>query len=124
MAVEHAFDVSDNLPRVVVGDLRAPTGADALCSVHQHHWNDGNVPLGFDALVVVSHILEHRVVVDIEQVARQRTAEQCQQVKIQSPFYSSCKPNAVVTVFQSISTSHFLIITVNRANNRNRKNHE
>ena len=88
LSVEHAFDVSDNLPRVVVGDLGAPASADAFCSVHQHHWNDGNVPFRFNALVVVTHVLEHRVVIGIEQQARQRTAKQTSREQLSR--YSHC----------------------------------
>lgn len=56
--VEHAVDVVDDLSGVVVGDLTRPACPDALGAVHQHHWNDGNVPLGLHLLVIVVQELE------------------------------------------------------------------
>lgn len=51
--VEHAVDVVDDLSGVIVGDLTSPACPNALSTVHQHHWNDGNVPLGLHFLVVI-----------------------------------------------------------------------
>lgn len=56
--VEHAVDVVDDLSGVVVGDLTRPACPDALGAVHQHHRNDGNVPLGLHLLVVIIQELE------------------------------------------------------------------
>lgn len=56
--VQHAVDVVDDLPGVVVGDLAGPAGPDALGAVHQHHGDDGNVPLWLHLLVVVKQELE------------------------------------------------------------------
>lgn len=56
--VEHAVDVVDDLAGVVVGDLAGPPGPDALGAVHQHHGDDGNVPLWLHLLVVVEQELE------------------------------------------------------------------
>jgi len=58
LLVEHAVDVVDDLPRVVIGDLTRPAGPDALGAVDEHHGNDGNVPLGLHLLVVVVQELE------------------------------------------------------------------
>ena len=55
---EHAVDVVDDLAGVVVGQLAGPAGADALRPVHQHHGDDGDVPLGLHLLVVVVQELE------------------------------------------------------------------
>lgn len=58
LVVEHAVDVVDNLSGVVVGDLTRPACPDALSAVHQHHRNDGNVPLGLHLLVVIIQELQ------------------------------------------------------------------
>lgn len=56
--VEHPVDVVDNLSWVVVGDFTGPACTDALSSVHQHHGNDGYVPLRLHLLVVVIQKLQ------------------------------------------------------------------
>lgn len=56
--VEHAVDIVDDLSGVVVGDLTRPACPDALGAVHQHHWNDRNVPLGLHLLVIIIQELE------------------------------------------------------------------
>lgn len=53
LVVEHAVDVVDNLSGVIVGDLTSPACPDALSTIHQHHRNNGNVPLRFHLLVVI-----------------------------------------------------------------------
>lgn len=58
LVVEHAVDVVDDLSGVVVGDLTRPACPDALSAVHQHHRNDGNVPLGLHLLVVIIQELQ------------------------------------------------------------------
>ena len=71
---EHAVDVVDDLAGVVVGQLAGPAGADALRPVHQHHGDDGDVPLGLHPLVVVVVVLEQVVVHGGEDQPGQRTA--------------------------------------------------
>lgn len=71
--VQHAVDVVDDLPRVVIGDLAGPAGPDALGAVHQHHGDDGNVPLGLHLLVVIKQELEQVGVDGREQGLGQRT---------------------------------------------------
>lgn len=58
LVVQHAIDVVDDLSGVVVGDLTRPACPDALGTIHQHHWNDGNVPLRLHLLVVIVQELE------------------------------------------------------------------
>lgn len=55
---EHSVDVVNDLPGVVVWDLAGPACPDALSSVHQHHGDDGNVPLWLHLLVVIVQELE------------------------------------------------------------------
>lgn len=73
LVFKHPVDVVDNLSGVVVGDLTRPACPDALCTVHQHHWNDGNVPLRFHLLVVVEQELEQVGVHCWEQKLGKRT---------------------------------------------------
>lgn len=73
LVLKHSVDVVDDLPGVVVGDLTCPTCPDTLCAVHQHHWDDRNVPLWFNLLVVIEQELEQVVVHGWEQKLGQRT---------------------------------------------------
>lgn len=73
LVVEHAVDVVDDLSGVVVGDLARPARPDALGAVHQHQWNDGNVPLGLHLLVVVVQELEQVGIHRWEQQLGKRT---------------------------------------------------
>lgn len=66
--VEHAVEVVYDLPGVVVGDLTRPACPDTLGTIHQHKWNNGNVPLRFHLLVVI--------VQELEQVGIQRREQQ------------------------------------------------
>lgn len=70
---EHAVDVVDDLSGVVVWDLTRPACPNALSAVHQHHGNDGNVPLGLHLLVVVIQELEQVGVHSWEQQLGERT---------------------------------------------------
>lgn len=70
---EHAVDVVDDLSGVVVGDLTGPARPDALSTVHQHHGDDGDIPLGLHLLVVVVQELEQVGVHGWEQQLGQRT---------------------------------------------------
>ena len=72
LPVEHPSQVLDDLARVVVGDLGAPTGADAVGAVDEDHGDDGDVPLGLDLLVVVGQVVEDGVVVGVEDQPGQR----------------------------------------------------
>ena len=63
----------DNFSWVVVGDLGHPTGTDAVGAVHQDHREDGDVPLGFDFLVVVGQVLQDGIVVLVEDEPREWT---------------------------------------------------
>lgn len=56
--VEHPVDVVNNLSGVIVWDFAGPPRPDALRAVHQHHGDDGNVPLRLHFLVVVIQELE------------------------------------------------------------------
>lgn len=73
LILQHAVDVVDDLPRVIIGDLAGPAGPDALGAVHQHHGDDGNVPLGLHLLVVVKQELEQVGVDGREQGLGKRT---------------------------------------------------
>lgn len=56
--VEHSVDVVNNLSGIIVGNLAGPACPNALCTIHQHHGNDGNVPLWLHLLVVIIQELE------------------------------------------------------------------
>lgn len=58
LVVEQSVDVVDNLSGVVVRNLTRPACPNAFCTVHQQHWNDGNVPLWLHLLVVIIQELE------------------------------------------------------------------
>lgn len=73
--VEHAVDVVNNLSWVIVGDLARPSCSNALSTVHQHHWYDGNVPLRLHLLVVIIQELENVGVYHWEQQLSERTTE-------------------------------------------------
>ena len=83
------FDVGHNNPRIVVGDIGTPAYSNAPGAVHEHHWNDRNVPLGLDALDVVN-VFQDWIVMDAEQFSRQRAEKQA---KFTSTKHSSCKLN-------------------------------
>ena len=78
IAIEHAFDVGHDLAWVVVGDLSAPACPDSLRAVHEHHRDDWDVPFGLDALVIVRHVLQDRIVVHVEQVSCQCATKQAE----------------------------------------------
>ena len=44
LSLEQPLQVGHNVPGTVVGDGGGPTRADALCSVHKHHRQDGHIP--------------------------------------------------------------------------------
>lgn len=72
--VEHAVDVVDNLSWVIVGDFTCPACPDTLGTIHQHKWNNGNVPLRFHLLVVIKQELEQVGIHRWEQQLGKRTA--------------------------------------------------
>lgn len=72
LMLQHAVDVVDDLPGVVVGDLAGPAGPDALGAVDQHHRDDGNIPFWLHLLVVVKQELEQVGVDSREQGLGQR----------------------------------------------------
>ena len=73
--VEHAVDVVDDLSDVIVWDLTRPACPDALSTIHQHQWNNGNVPLGLHLLVVIVQELEQVGVHSRVQQLGKRTVE-------------------------------------------------
>lgn len=44
LAGQQPPQIGHDVARVVVGDVCAPARADALCAVHQHHGQNGQVP--------------------------------------------------------------------------------
>ena len=70
---EQPVDVVDNLSGVVVGEFAGPPGADALGPVHQHHGDDGDVPLRLHLLVIIVQELQQVGVSGREEQLRQRT---------------------------------------------------
>lgn len=85
--VEQAVDVVDDLSGVVVGDLTRPACPDALGTVHQHQWKDGNVPLRLHLLVVVVQELEQVGIHRWEQQLGKRTVGN--ETTILRPVYSN-----------------------------------
>jgi len=61
--------------RVEAGHLGGPARADALAAVDQHGGDDGAVPLRLHAPVVVGEVLQHGLVVGVEERARDGAAE-------------------------------------------------
>lgn len=58
LVVEHPVDIVDDLSGVVVWNLARPASADTLSAVHEHHGDDGNVPLRLHLLVVIKQELK------------------------------------------------------------------
>ena len=71
--VHHPLEVGHQVPGVVVGDLGAVAGTDAVGSVHQHHGQDRAVPLRLNALVVFQQVLQTVVVMRRKRQPGQRT---------------------------------------------------
>lgn len=66
------MDVGDDLSNVIVGDLARPACANTFSTVDEHGGYDWNVPLWFDALVVIIVVLEQVVIHSWEKKAGQR----------------------------------------------------
>mmetsp|Transcript_21696 Transcript_21696/g.30168 ORF Transcript_21696/g.30168 Transcript_21696/m.30168 type:complete len:237 (+) Transcript_21696:1795-2505(+) len=62
LVFEHALKVGNDVPRVEVGDVGAPSCADSVSTIDQHHGEDGYVDLGLDLLAVIVLVLEELVV--------------------------------------------------------------
>mmetsp|Transcript_48734 Transcript_48734/g.87596 ORF Transcript_48734/g.87596 Transcript_48734/m.87596 type:complete len:286 (-) Transcript_48734:1818-2675(-) len=68
-SAEHHSEVPDDLARVVVRDVRAPSDPNAICSVHKDSGQDGTVPFRFDNEAFIVQVLEHVIVVWMEEDA-------------------------------------------------------
>lgn len=73
--IQQAVDVVDDLAWIVVWNLAGPTGADAFGPVHQHHGDDGNVPLWLHLLVVIVKELQQAGVDGWKEQLGQRTVK-------------------------------------------------
>ena len=58
----------NNTPWIIIRNLGHPSGTDTIGTVHQYHGQDGDVPLGFNPLVVVQLVGQHCVVSLVENV--------------------------------------------------------
>mmetsp|Transcript_32833 Transcript_32833/g.88944 ORF Transcript_32833/g.88944 Transcript_32833/m.88944 type:complete len:342 (-) Transcript_32833:813-1838(-) len=63
---EQAADVPYEFARAVVGDVRAPADPNAISAVDEHIGYDRAVPLGLDGQPLLVEVLEHGVVVNME----------------------------------------------------------
>ena len=60
--VHQPLEVSDDVPDIVVGYGSGVARPDALAAVHQHHGEDGHVPLRLNTHAVIVEVLELSVV--------------------------------------------------------------
>lgn len=74
LAVKHAVDVTDDFAHVIVGESTSPACADTISAVGQNEWDDGNVPLGLHAHVVIIVVFEQVVIHSREKQPSQRTS--------------------------------------------------
>lgn len=70
---EHFPEISNNFPGVVVGNLCTPPCSNTISSIYQDHWNDRDVPLRLNFLVIIIVVLQKWSIMRMEDMLGQLT---------------------------------------------------